>query len=152
MLSTHPPPKKRVSGPFLPSVRYGGVTFQFIGSVSAQPHVEARTLRTPGSGPQTRLVLGGLAAEKQMAHEDSLPRARWRCRACRPWGASTAQHCVTCPLWICRGRGGQDDSWALAPTLSEPGVKSAGGQSIPILPGQGAPRPWVMLPGVTKLS
>lgn len=23
----------------------------------------------------------------------------------------------TCPLWICRGRGGRDDSWALAPTL-----------------------------------
>lgn len=80
-------------------------------------------MRTPGSGAQTRLVLGGLAAEKQMTHEDSPPRARWRCRACRPWGASTAQHCVTCPLWICRGRGRQDDSWALAPTLSEPGVE-----------------------------
>ena len=105
--------------------------------MSAQPHVEARTLRTPGSGHQTRLVLGGLAAEKQATHEDSPPRVRWRCRAYRPQGASTARRRM-CPLWICRDCGGQDDSWALAPTLRVQVARASHSFQVRELPGPGS--------------
>lgn len=50
----------------------------------AQPHVAARTWRELGRGRQTLSVLGGLAAGKQVAHKESPPRARRRCRAYEP--------------------------------------------------------------------